>query len=760
MSRGFAALVLAVTICVGVSDGSPATGTPGGVPTAGLAELEGEQPGQQPQLFGATVSRVRVDVIVTDAEGNFVDDLTAEDFEVFEDGERQQILDVQLVDLGTGRVRSLFGEAAPIDPTTDPADPAANPANPAADPATAGIGSEGSASNPASALGAVIFLIDGPSLDQQAKARFGDAWSDLLEQTEALRVPRAAYLFNNYGRIEELAPLDTDLETIRAAADRVREMPAFGTSMRNRMVEIASDMTDTTIAPTPDIARQIAAAKARGFEVEEQNRSLATYELLTNLADAMWARSGRTAVVWVSTGIKLMQGGPYTALVAFDPRLTSVPEGDPAAVDIGLAGARFELNSPDARILAAQERLHRAANASNVSFYTIDPSLLAETRRVGTDIQVRTGSAAEMLSTPAVESSLDGLRDSMRSAADETGGRAFIQDTDIAMALEEIESDTSRFYLITYSPPDSRGDGSYHEIDVELPRDDLVVRARAGYVDYPADDRARRSVEVAIALPGLANDLPTFAEVFRTRPPEGGPNLLTAVAIDGGEIGVAVGPAGERRVSLDVHAVVLSEDGIVDESHQQLGANSGPDGNMLASPGGSLRPTLVGFMAYQREWTLDPGQYTLNIAVLDNISGRVGGSSIDVEIVPSDGGWGISDPILATADDAGRIQPVVLGRVLEGQGISAFVEAYGGVQPVLSGQVFLRPEDGGNPDQGAQLFSTAMRPAGPGMHRGSLLLPPGMPPGRYIVQLQITDEPARQSQIVRTPLEVVGAPRR
>jgi hypothetical protein len=281
------------------------------------------------------------------------------------------------------------------------------------------------------------------------------------------------------------------------------------------------------------------------------------------------------------------------------------------------------------------------------------------------------------------------------------------------------------------------------------------VRARGGYVDYPAEDRVQRSVEVALTLPGLANELPIEAEAFRSRPPTGGPNLLSAVAVNGADLGIAVGPNGERRVSIDVHGVVLDEDGVVDQAHEQLAARSGADGSFRADPESALQPTLVGFLAHQREWTLEPGDYTLNLVVLDNITGRVGATSLQVEIAGADQAWGVSDPVLATMDDAGRVQPVVLGRVLEGQTASAFIEVYGGVQPVLAGQVFLDPAEGGDPEQGARLFPMVMRPAGPGLHRGSLLLPPGMPPGRYVVQLQITDEAMRENEIVRLPLVIV-----
>src|SRR5690606_11118849 len=56
------------------------------------------QEGQEPSrpIFRTDINFVRVDVIVTDKEGRPIEDLTAEDFEVTEDGDPQTIESFQL----------------------------------------------------------------------------------------------------------------------------------------------------------------------------------------------------------------------------------------------------------------------------------------------------------------------------------------------------------------------------------------------------------------------------------------------------------------------------------------------------------------------------------------------------------------------------------------------------------------------------------------------------------------------------------------
>jgi VWFA-related protein len=552
-------------------------------------------------------------------------------------------------------------------------------------------------------------------------------------------------MVDNVGRLQELAPLGDDLQAMRAAADTVRAAPLFGNTINRRLYEIVADLTSPAFDDAPEDLRQVAIAKARSFELEERFRTLSTYELLTRFTEALSTRSGRTALVWVSSGIKLMQGGPFSAVFA---------AAEPSPTAAGTGGAAFDLYSPDPQIDAARQALHRAANSANVSFYSVDPSLLSETRFVAADVELGTAAAAGYLATHAMQQSLDGLRDALRTAAAETGGRSFIHATDLGAALEEIEADTSRFYLLTYAPPVPEGDGEYHEIRVEVGRDDARVRARAGYTDHPAGDRVRRALAAALALPGAVSGLPVEAEAFVSRPPDGAANVLLAVAVEGSELEMVVDAAGERSVSLDVHTLAVDGGDAVTEAHEQLTGRSGA-GGLAPGRGSASGLTLVGTMAYQHEFTLEPGSYTFHVAVLDNVSGRIGATTVDVTVPPAGAGWGTSDPLLVTVDEAGRPQPVVLGRVLARQSLAAFVEVYGGVQPILSGQVFAQTAEGGDSVQSARLLPMALRLVGAGRHRGSTPLPPGLPAGVYIVQLTITDPPAGQHRIVRLRLEVV-----
>jgi len=83
-----------------------------------VALLSGEQQVQQPPppTFKVEVNYVEIDARVTDAQGNFVRDLTQSDFQILEDGKPQTITAFTRVDLPVERHDPPLFKTAPIEP--------------------------------------------------------------------------------------------------------------------------------------------------------------------------------------------------------------------------------------------------------------------------------------------------------------------------------------------------------------------------------------------------------------------------------------------------------------------------------------------------------------------------------------------------------------------------------------------------------------------------------------------------------------------
>ena len=66
------------------------------------------------------------------------------------------------------------------------------------------------------------------------------------------------------------------------------------------------------------------------------------------------------------------------------------------------------------------------------------------------------------------------------------------------------------------------------------------------------------------------------------------------------------------------------------------------------------------------------------------------------------------------------------------------------------------PESGA--EQSARLFPLPMRDDGQGIFRGAIPLPPFLPAGSYLLQIQVTDDAAGEHRIFRLALEVLALP--
>lgn len=384
------------------------------ISSAGVAQTSSHSPTQAQQpSFRGDVSVVRIDTIVTDESGAFVDDLRADEFRLYEDGVLQRIEQVQLVDIGLQKAIEL----------PDPASPSA-----------AGerrVGERFGAGEQPETLGAMVLLIDASRLDYFAQRRFSEAWAALVEATRPYSGPKAAFAVDYLGRLHEAAPMTTDVDVLRRVG-ALLEDPSQGFSWQQ-------NLAFGTPLPTGEWFLGPGTANVFGH--------------LEDLATALSLYRGRKALIWISRGVP----------------------------------TNYHTRTINLRALT------NVANSFNTSVYAIDPTLVTERYRHvrWTRVTSRRG-PAESIRADTERSGrfrsdvirYDGLRDSLFMVARNTGGRAYPYTTRVAEALDEIQRDTGRYYLLAYIPRDRRGDGSFREVEVEVARDDVNVRTRAGYMDF------------------------------------------------------------------------------------------------------------------------------------------------------------------------------------------------------------------------------------------------------------------------------------
>ena len=96
-----------------------------------------------------------------------------------------------------------------------------------------------------------------------------------------------------------------------------------------------------------------------------------------------------------------------------------------------------------------------------------------------------------------------GNMETMEVVAEDTGGRAFTNTNALDVSISRAVDDSRLSYVLGYHSTDTKTDGRYRTIRVEVKRKGLAVRHRAGYVAAaPVLDRKARDAALRDALEG------------------------------------------------------------------------------------------------------------------------------------------------------------------------------------------------------------------------------------------------------------------
>lgn len=248
-------------------------------------------------------------------------------------------------------------------------------------------------------------------------------------------------------------------------------------------------------------------------------------------------------------------------------------------------------------------QLAQRANRANVTFYGVDPRGLA----------VFDDSIASPLraANPVADGARLGARQNgLRELAANTDGAVVLNTNDVKGGVARMMADLSGYYLMNYYSTNSKLDGRFRRIRVNVKREGVEVRSRAGYL-APTEAEAR-----------AAGGAPTLAGA-RPGPPEAVTRALDAIAPSRGNLPVRIQAAGSRgtiRAVVELDAATLKQ----------------PEW----AAGGSMRVTVTperGSGAEQAvTLAIDPGQRSV---MVDNLSTRLtpGRYSVRAELTPKNG---------------------------------------------------------------------------------------------------------------------------
>ena len=386
---------------------------------------------QQPPVFRSGVTLVTTDVIVRDGNGQFLPELTQDDFVVYEDGQRQEI--VSLVLVHGGRVYNQLLPSAPVQEGI---------VLPSARPAT-------------NTPGRIFILFiddlhmsvsDTPKLQQilqliaDTLIHEGDLFGVISSGKSSLSVQLT------YDRDELYNAIPKVVGEGLAVRDLVANIVADATGLENRWRAVSAFKTARqTVINLEKVQnrRKVFLYVSTGYDFDPFDEARAMAEIISMDESGLFGEGDRE-------------------LPDFnDPRLTEFTDSTISRTT----------NFSDSELHMELLLLTSAANRANVSFYTVDPRGLGSVPDL--DFDLRAEEWNEYLRTQ---------HSSLRTLSELTGGMAVVNRNTFEAAFKEIDAETSDYYVLGFYSNNPDPTDRVRELRVEVRHDDAEVRARTHYV--------------------------------------------------------------------------------------------------------------------------------------------------------------------------------------------------------------------------------------------------------------------------------------
>jgi VWFA-related protein len=659
----------------------------------GPFSVSAQEPREAPR-FRVAVDAVRIDAVVTDRNGHTVDDLTADDFEVRQDGKLQKV---------------TFAEFMPVLAGAAPAD------------VSAPSESEGLSLSPPTAVKradvqrTVAVVVDDLGLSVESLQNTKRALHAFVDRE--LRPTDLVALVRTGGAGGGLQPFTTDRRVLHAAIDSLR----WNGASRNGVEAFEPANSWTTF----DTRTQIDVADFK--KVDGLRRSMlaaGTLGALNLVVRSARDLPGRKAIIFVSEGFQLLKDLEPDRLVR--PALDRVID---QATRAGVVIYSLDCRGLQGASLQASDNLKVGGLAPGEMDATVRAT--AEGRsKFNRDTQ-----------------------EGMRYLAEQTGGFAVLNTNDLGRGLGRITDDVRSYYVIGYVPQEGtfvrQGQKpSLHKISIQVRRPGLRVKTRKEFLGVSDPEETAGPVTPAQQLvhaatsPFAATDIGLHATTLPGYSREQGTFVRALLHIDAAALTFVDSENGKKTASADVLGMVFDQEG-TEVAHLSTGFS-------VALTNEGAEDALRDGVAYTLRIPIPrAGGYQVRFAVRDQHSGVLGSAGEFVDVGDMAGGaFALSGIVLRSDDGTGAhavgeadqivLTPAQALRVYRpGTELSYAYEIYNATTAVQATTSIWR----GTEKVLAAAPATLVVPAG-GDRRfaaaGGVKLGERLPPGSYVMQISAT----------------------
>lgn len=476
-------------------------------------------PADEDDVVRITTQLVQLDAIVTDDKGNHVTNLTADDFEILQDGKAQKITNLTYV-------QTVAPDASVPTVTQKIAKGVIPP------PSKARISENGRL---------LTFIVDNCNTSWTSMYAIREG---LVKFVEKQMLPNdAVAIYQTRGGASLLQQFTSDKEQLLRIIRKVNWIPGGGCD--NNIDLFEQSRADVTIKARAGGEKSFESPETRARreaaeDFRQEAQTVGIVGVMNYVVRGLERIPGRKVVFLLSDGITLFsRSGDSTGVRAVLRDLTDL--ANRASVVFNTIAA-FGVDSGEL-IGAGDEVLPDPPNPANPS----GTDRLAGARR---DQLLRS-------------------EDGMRILADDTGGKFYKSNNFLDVPVRRALNLEKGYYLLAYQPDEETFKGKkFNKIEIKLKRPELKIASRAGFIgrtDEETKPKARPGdggLYEALVSPLPETGLSLQLTAFFTN--TGGENFVRSMLhLNGNDITFVDLPNGDKKAVFDIVAVTLNEKNVV-----------------------------------------------------------------------------------------------------------------------------------------------------------------------------------------------------
>jgi VWFA-related protein len=394
----------------------------------------------------------------------------------------------------------------------------------------------------------------------------------------------------------------TPMDFTREGEDLVRSMQESA-----RTVVRGGSGIDANNSGLADFMRSDYLPLIENYASQEYHRNRTSLQGLTDFVSYLRGMHGRKAVLWLGSIETRVGENLFRTYQQLFPAQARTESLDPM-----MDSMRYDLTG-DLRDLI------RFANSHRVSFYPLGS--------LGTGVDVTFDYANRIFEGPGYPGSagptdLRAEAEALNVMSLSTGGRTLF-DSRLTQDLAQVSGELTTSYSLAYKPP-TPDDGKYHQITVRVKRDGVMVRHRQGY--RMMDDGGRMAaLTISAAMLGAVDNPLGIAVGSRDSEPRDDGLFLVPVTVEIPIGDLVLLPQEEQHVArISIASVVRDDKGRLSDVHEREYPITIANDRLVSSVG--ERATFVIGMLLRK------GPHRITVSVRDNYSSIESIGFVDVVV--------------------------------------------------------------------------------------------------------------------------------